>query len=87
MYSVNILMFNFQNFLKPRACHCVIAMDEERGTELNKLQRLKQTHVLLHFALFMAHRAIPIIAFRGVESIYIYIYVCVTCATMRCIRS
>ena len=41
----------------------------------------------------MARRAIPIIAFHGVESIYIYtckyiyLYVCVTCATMRCIRS
>ena len=36
---------------------------------------------------FMARRAIPIVPFHRVESIYIYIYVCVTCATMRCIRS
>ena len=27
------------------------------------------------FDIFMAHRAIPIIAFHGVESIYIYIYI------------
>ena len=39
-------------------------------------------------SVFMARRAIPIIAFHGVESIYIYIYMFVaTCATMRCIRS
>ena len=36
--------------------------------------------------IFMARRAIPMIAFpRGL--MYIYKYVCVTCATMRCIRS
>ena len=38
----------------------------------------------------MARRAIPIIAFHGVKSIYIYIYIYIlvaTCATMRCIRS
>ena len=32
-----------KNVLKPHACHCVIAMDEERGTELNELQRLKRS--------------------------------------------
>ena len=39
---------------------------------------------------FMAHRATFIIAFHGVESIYIlyiYIYVCATCTSMHCIRS
>ena len=55
-YSMNILMFklkknSIQHFLKQRACHCVIGMNEERGTELNELQRLKPTHELLHFAL------------------------------------
>ena len=45
------------------------------------------------FFIIMACRAIPMIAFHGVESIlyiyiYIYIYILVsTCATMRCIRS
>ena len=31
-------------------------------------------------AIFMARRAIPIIAFHGVESIYIYIYILVSLA-------
>ena len=35
--------------------------------------------------LFMARRAIPMIAFHGVESIYIFFLVS-TCASMRCIR-
>ena len=36
---------------------------------------------------FMARRAIPMIAFPWVRTIYIYLYVCVTYASMRCIRS
>ena len=32
--------------------------------------------------IFMAHRAFP-----RVRCMFIYIYVCVTCASMRCIRS
>ena len=47
--------------------------------------------------IFMAHKAIPIIPFPQVRTIYIYIYiyihihiyiyVCVTCVSMRCIHS
>ena len=40
--------------------------------------------IINNFFIFMA---IPIIAFHGVESIHIYIYVCVTCTTMCCIRT
>ena len=35
----------------------------------------------------MAHRAIPMIAFPRVRTIYIYIFFCVSYAGMRCIRS
>ena len=41
-------------------------------------------------SIVMAHRAIPMITFHGVESIYIYIYfffLVSTCVSMRCIRS
>ena len=37
--------------------------------------------------LFMARRAIPMIAFPRVRSMFIYLYVCVTYVSMRCIRS
>ena len=53
MYSVNILMFKFSKLSNKKfsKAHCMIAMDEEKGTELNELQRLKPTHELLYFAL------------------------------------
>ena len=37
--------------------------------------------------IFMARRAIPMIAFPRVRCMFIYIYSCVTYASMRCIRS
>ena len=44
-------------------------------------------HVHVHMCLIMARRAIPMIAFPRVRCMFIYIYVCVTYTSMRCIRS
>ena len=39
-------------------------MDEERGTELNKLQRLKPTHELLHFALLKCFKRLLLLSIK-----------------------
>ena len=59
--------------------------------EKSELEELEQmTHsgelliIVMYIIIFMAHRAIPMIAFHGVETIYIFVSIC---ATMHCIRS
>ena len=43
--------------------------------------------ILRLLEMFMVYRAIPIIAFPRVRTIYVYMCVCVICASMCCVRS
>ena len=70
-------------------CGCVCLLYVSSISTTTTEEATESCHVFFcTFYVFMAHRAIPIIAFHGVESIYIYIYIQTsTYTSMRCIRS